>query len=101
MRREDAIPGIPTGETDKKKLGDEITVVTATRNMFSTEKTVHDHETVESFQELIDQEVSPYLPELYALAHQVDENEADIPDLRDFIEAWSVEPDCWPAVTSV
>lgn len=91
---------LPTGGTKKTKLDDEILVLIIPTNMFDRNETEQKQEAREKYDEPTEQEFIPYLPELYALADQVDENEADIPDLNAFIEVLSVDTECRQAIAS-
>lgn len=67
----------------------------------STDKTVREQQAWESYEKPTDQDLYPYLPDLYALTDQVSESEAGFPDLYQFIEVQSANRDCRQAFTSV
>lgn len=92
---------LQTGRTEKTELDKDIPVLVVSTNMLSTEETVYEQEARDNYDEAGGQECNSYLPELYALANHVDENETNIPDLSELNEKQFGELDCRQAVTSV
>lgn len=100
-RDADAMSRLPTDGTDREKLDDDMPVSAITTNMASADETEQEQEALESWKVFSKQEFNPYRPELYTLADLVDQTGTDIPNLPEFIEAQSMDPNCHQAVTSV
>lgn len=56
-------------------------------NMADTNEAAQEQEGCKNCKELTEQEIIPYVPELYELADQVDETATDNPNPGKFIEA--------------
>lgn len=87
--------------TDKIKLIDNIQVLMLALNTFNAEDSEQWYEPWTNYEKPTEQECTLYLPELYAQADLVGENETNRPDLREFTEAQSVNRNFPQALTTV
>lgn len=88
-------------ETYKKNLPDHIPLLEITTNVTNCDEFKKEQKAWEIYEEPTEQKFNSFLPELYAVTHQLNKPKNDVLELREFNEAQSVDSDCHQAVISV
>lgn len=97
----DVMSELPTGGAEKTMLGHKIQVLALTTNMSIIKETKQEQEAWKNYEEPNKKEYTPYLPEPYTMAYQVDGTEIGIQKLREIVKVQSVNFDCHQAVTYI